>query len=222
MALTAGFVVGALMYPLIHRLMSYYALNGYQYGTAKFSAKLGTAKFYLVYFLTILFYVLIFVLVALFFALLAHLFGAIDLFEFVGDNDNFDSDSVNGVVIGGLGVLAYFVILLTSFLPVAYWRATLRNYRLNNVNVADRVRVVSTVKTLPLWGLMLTNSLLVGASIGLAYPWTRIRILEFFSKNTKIVSQGELNGFVAAEEEAVSALGEEIGDAFDMDMDIGL
>jgi len=221
-ALAAAVAVGVLIYPLVHRLMSYYALNGYRYGTAEFKSNLRTSRFYLAYLVTILLYVAMFVLIGLLAAGLAHLFNAIDIGEIIKHGSDVDTETWNMGALAGLGVLSYILILVASFIPVAYWRATLRNYRLNNTKVGDRVEIKSSVKTLPLWGLMFGNAFLLGSSFGLAYPWTRIRILEFFAKHTKVVTNGSLDGFVAAEEENVSALGEEIGDAFDMDMDLGL
>lgn len=221
-ALIAAIVAGVVIYPVVHRMMSYYALNGHRYGTAKFKAELRTSRFYLAYFGTILLYVAMFVLAGLFVAGLAHLFNAIDIGDIFREGTDVDTDSWNIPVLAGLGVLAYIFILVASFIPVAYWRATLRNYRLNNTQIGDRVALKSTVPTMGLFGLMFGNAFLIGSSFGLAYPWTRIRILEFFAKHTKVVVKGTLDGFVAAEEENVSALGEEFGDAFDMDMDLGL
>jgi len=116
----------------------------------------------------------------------------------------------------------FIVLLFGSLLGFSYFRAALRGYYYNNANLAGKITFNSSVNTWPLFWLTLSNYFILIITAGLAYPWMKIRLARFYANNTTVISQGSLDNFVAAEQEAVSALGEEIGEAFDMDVDIAI
>lgn len=68
----------------------------------------------------------------------------------------------------------------------------------------------------------MSNLLVLIATLGLAYPWVSVRLAKYYAENTMFFFKISLDDFVAGEEETLSALGEEIGEAFDMDMDIAI
>jgi uncharacterized membrane protein YjgN (DUF898 family) len=57
-------------------------------------------------------------------------------------------------------------------------------------------------------------------SLGLLIPWASIRMARYKLDNLKLLAADELDGFIAAEEEKVGAVGEEISDFFDFDVGI--
>ncbi|HEB91885.1 MAG TPA: DUF898 domain-containing protein [Gammaproteobacteria bacterium] len=69
-------------------------------------------------------------------------------------------------------------------------------------------------------GLQIGNLLGVVLSLGLLIPWAKIRTARYRAQHTHFLAAGDLDRFVAAEEKKRSALGEEIGSAFDMDIAI--
>ena len=75
---------------------------------------------------------------------------------------------------------------------------------------------------LVLTGLVVAVVVLVLLSLGLAYPWARIRLAHYSARSTSAIIQGTLDGYVTRQQVQVSALGEELGDAFDVDVDMGL
>ena len=66
--------------------------------------------------------------------------------------------------------------------------------------------------------LVLTNSLATALTLGLFSPWARIRTLRYRLTCLTLLADEDPEAFVAAEEKQVSALGEEVGDFFDMDI----
>jgi len=66
--------------------------------------------------------------------------------------------------------------------------------------------------------LVLTNSLATAFTLGLFSPWARIRTLRYRLTCLTFLAGEDPDVFVAAEEKQVSALGEEVGDFFDMDI----
>jgi len=77
------------------------------------------------------------------------------------------------------------------------------------------------MRTLPLVGLLLTNLLLLLITFGLATPWTKVRLAQFQAKHSSLYSEKGLHEVVDAELTHQSSLGDEIGEAFDMDVNIG-
>jgi len=65
--------------------------------------------------------------------------------------------------------------------------------------------------------LVLTNSLGVAVTLGLFFPWAKIRTIQYKLQHLTLLAAGSLEGFIADEKEQVSAIGEEVGDFFDMD-----
>ena len=65
--------------------------------------------------------------------------------------------------------------------------------------------------------LVVTNSLGVAFTLGLFQPWAAIRTMRYKLEHMSLSVYGDLKGFIAAEEEHVAALGEEVMDSLDFD-----
>lgn len=63
--------------------------------------------------------------------------------------------------------------------------------------------------------VMLINLLLIMLTLGLYAPAAKVRMTKYLSENIVMKINGNLDDFSAAEQESVSALGEEMGQAFD-------
>ena len=59
-------------------------------------------------------------------------------------------------------------------------------------------------------------------TIGFAYPYTKIRSARYFARHTSITVAGGLESFTENERTKLSAMGEEMADAFDVEFDIGI
>lgn len=64
----------------------------------------------------------------------------------------------------------------------------------------------------------LSNWVLVAITLGLATPWAKVRLANYRAECLSLLPHGSIDQFVAAEEQSVNSLGEEIGDAFDVDI----
>jgi len=109
-------------------------------------------------------------------------------------------------------VAAYPVILALS-------NVMLTNLRYNNTTLGVHAlqadyRLGSYAK------LMLTNTLAIVLTLGLFYPWAKVRNARYAAGHISLVADGDLGEFAAAQREQVSALGGEIGDVFDVDLGI--
>jgi len=68
--------------------------------------------------------------------------------------------------------------------------------------------------------IVLTNTLATVLTLGLFHPWALIRTLRYKVRHLTLIAAGSLDGFIAAEQKQVSAIGEEAGDF--LDIDVGL
>ncbi len=114
-----------------------------------------------------------------------------------------------------LGVASYFVI--AQFLSAATLRATIRAASLAADDSAP-YRLGCD------WGLnrilfiYVTNLFAALLSLGLLIPWGQMRAARYQLSHTWIELRGDLSEVVAGQQRDVSALGEEIGDIFDVDI----
>lgn len=82
----------------------------------------------------------------------------------------------------------------------------------------DRHGFSASLKVPAFTMIVLTNTLGIVLTLGLFHPWAKIRALRYKIHNLALIPAGNLDGFVAAEHEKVSALGEEFGDFLDLDL----
>lgn len=125
-----------------------------------------------------------------------------------------------------LALTGWVLPLATPLVMVAFYLALfalfnvmMTNLRFNNTTLGEHaLRADYGVGSYAM--LMLTNTLAVVLTMGLFYPWAKVRNARYAAGHIGLVAEGELDAFAAAQREEVSALGGEIGDVFDVDMGI--
>ena len=83
------------------------------------------------------------------------------------------------------------------------------NITIDDTTVHNDINVVAWTK------IVVTNSILMLVTLGLYYPWARVRLTDYMLTATW-VSSPDLTAFVARHGDDENALGEEIGEAFDL------
>ncbi|MCW8917348.1 MAG: YjgN family protein [Gammaproteobacteria bacterium] len=114
-------------------------------------------------------------------------------------------------------IIGVFLALPLYLLAFAYFSANMGNLVYNGSQLLNH-GFESTLRTRPLAMIYLTNWLLLLLTLGLALPWAKVRLARYRAEHLVVLVDGSLDTFVAAEERQVSALGEEIGEAFDFDI----
>ncbi len=216
----AGILVVYLCWPWIHCLLSNYSIDNTRYGTASFDTDLTTRRFYRIYIGGIA--VTFMLSVAL--GLIGTAIHAVSNYmETVGhfDLESLSDEAQSQLLIAAL-VVMYIILIAVGNYAGAYVTSRLRNYQYNRTLLDRRFQLSSTLRTRPLWWLTFSNLLMIVFTLGLAYPWAAVRKARFFADHTSVISQYSADRFVADQEQAVSAYGEEFGDAFDMDIAAGM
>ncbi|MBY0401117.1 DUF898 domain-containing protein [Myxococcota bacterium] len=116
----------------------------------------------------------------------------------------------------GYGVAAGAVFVLGGLLLSAYFRKSYVNASFGGLELGPH-HVESTLETWPLAGIYLSNLLLIVFTLGLYAPWATVRQLRYQLESMRVVVRGDLDQFVAAAGDGTDAIGEEIGDFFDLD-----
>ena len=131
------------------------------------------------------------------------------------------------IVFVGLAVLAGFVFAPLSALvlavfylyAVAYFSVRSSNLFYNSARLSGHgFHATMAIKTYAL--IVLTNTLATVLTLGFFHPFAKVRAYRYKIEQLALLPCGDLNQFVAAEQEQVAAFGDEMSDF--MDFDFGL
>lgn len=203
-----------------HKKLSTYFLNHYLYGKSRFSGQLSMGYFFKTYILATISALAVISLPLLILYVMEGqtIFDYLSQLEEFGEDD--DLENFPGFVFGMI-MFFYVFFFIVGYFMAAMIGARVRNHVFNQANLDERVQFHSDLPVLKLWWVMFSNVLLIMITLGLARPYTQIRLARLYAKHTTAISTGPLDQFVGEKREEISAFGDEIGDAFDMDMDVG-
>lgn len=112
-------------------------------------------------------------------------------------------------VVGAFGYLALF----------GYFMAGLTNLVMNATLLGMHGFESQLGKRRMVW-IFLSNSLLIMLTLGFFTPWAKVRMAAYRASCTAVEIHGDLDGFIAGEERRASAVGQEVGEAFDVGISI--
>lgn len=193
-----------LLYPWVAREQRTYLVGRHRFGRTGFSFA-GTTRGYYRIFLRAA--ALIAPLVVCYFALIV----GVAL-----------QKSVSGVQLWiGFAALALLPAMLAAVAGRFYYYTTMFNYVWNHTQVG-RHGFVAKLRAGPMAWMQLGNACAVLCSLGLLYPWAKIRELRFILGNLQVVPRGGWEEFVAGAEADEPALGDAASDFFDFGIGLGL
>ena len=117
------------------------------------------------------------------------------------------------MILGGPVFLAIYLFMFS------YFAAALGNLYFNSTMLATH-GFASQLETKSIAWLYFSNTLAIALTIGLFIPWAQVRMARYRAHCTHIHVQGTLDEFIAAEQKHVSALGEQVGEVFDMGVSV--
>jgi uncharacterized membrane protein YjgN (DUF898 family) len=121
----------------------------------------------------------------------------------------------SGTAIGAL-IAAYLVTVCAMMLITAWFNSNMLNASIGGVQIGPQ-RVYSRLSTWSMWGILVTNLLGMIVTLGLFYPWAKVRMMRYQMAHTGIIADGDLSQFASDGQQYVSAVGEEAADFFDID-----
>lgn len=117
---------------------------------------------------------------------------------------------------------SYAGMIFASIFIVAYSMSRHREYIYANTSLGDGVSFSSTLKALPFAWLLLSNFLLIIFTFGLAYPWAKVRSARMILENTLVKADNGFDSYISQEQKTTSSVGEQIGEAFDVGVGVGI
>jgi uncharacterized membrane protein YjgN (DUF898 family) len=111
---------------------------------------------------------------------------------------------------------AYVVAGPLLLLAMAWFQARLTVVSIGGMSLGPH-KLYARLKTWPLFWILLTNLLGMICTLGLFYPWAKVRTLRYQLSNMGVIASGNLDQFVADSNIRASAVGEGMHDVFDID-----
>lgn len=115
----------------------------------------------------------------------------------------------------------FLPLLMAPFYYLAYVYITVKvtNYTLSNTTLGPH-KLHSRMDTLAYFAIWLTNTLAIILTLGLAIPWAMIRTAHYRAECTRVMVQGDLDQFMQQQQAQQSAMGEELGEVFDLELGV--
>ncbi len=107
-------------------------------------------------------------------------------------------------------------LFLAWFAALAYYQKELLNASFDGLELGPH-RLESHLAFAPLFGIYVSNFLAIVLTLGLYSPWAKVRQTKYQLESLRVAARGDLDGFAAGAGDGTDAIGEEIGDFFDLD-----
>ena len=219
----AFLALALLIYAYMRKRNVSYMINGSRYGQGEFMTTVETKKFAIILAkvigLSLLVFVGIFVLIGSVLYLTVGMEGLAAMKEMQGDPEAMQQ--VMGDKMVGIIGLMYLLFIIGSMLVMAYSMTRQRTYTYANTTLDEKITFKSTLKAKPLAFVMITNLFAIIFSLGLALPWAKVRIARLMLENTQVSTGEGVDAYITQKEKESSSLGDQIGDAFDVDVGLG-
>ena len=223
-AVIAFIVLAFFLFAFLKKRITSYRISGARYGQGEFSTSVETKKFAMILLKTVGISILAMIALMIIVAVIAGLTGITS--EILQLKDSLqDPEAIQMALTGSLGLLiglVYLGFIFISLLIVAYLYTRQRTYIYANSNLDKKITFASTLKARPFAWVMSTNFIIVIVTLGLGTPWAAVRMARLILENTKVNTGAGFDEYVTQKQEEQSSLGEQIGDAFDVDVGIGL
>lgn len=193
-----------LLFPFWQKHYYSFIGNRVSFGKSDFSMNLRTSSFYIMYLMIAGFFLLLSIGMVFTVAMLL----PPDASDLDNAQDVSQLSAVTSVFLYGIP-LAY----LTTF---AFLKTRLTNLLYSNIGL-EGVDFESTLKLGRMLWLYLTNTIAIVCTLGLAYPWAKIRLARYRAENMHMLTSGDIN-VVADESRDVNASGEAITELFDFEI----
>lgn len=197
-----------LFFPWWEYLVNRFQLVNSRYGRLEFSFSAGPKDYYKIYITVMIVFTIVGILIAAIIAVIAAGTMAVD-----GSTEPKETLAK---------ILPYAGYSMFIFIPIYLWvfafiNARKTNLVLNSISIGSH-GLNSELKVGYMMYLYFTNTLAITLSLGLLVPWAKVRTARYRASRTQFLANGDLNTIVAGEHKAQSALGEEMGEMFDLDI----
>jgi uncharacterized membrane protein YjgN (DUF898 family) len=201
--LLAGVVtLGGLM-PLAHRARDYYFINNHSFGGKRFATEFSGWSIYKIYLIA---------LAILLLAILLAAAGSGAYNAFIAAQNGARPNRFIGITIAALTFGISWVAVLS------YVRTRVLNLAVSHTMLDNRHALTLVLSARRMIWIGVSNFVLVLATIGLFYPWARVRVARYMADHMSLLAASDLDEFTSETFATQSAIGEEIAGFFDYDI----
>lgn len=190
--------------PLVHRARDYFFINHHTFGGKKFHTQFSGWAIYKIYLLVL----------AAWFAVLAAAGGFAFAVLIPAGFLNTQTPPKDPATIGVL-VAIYFIVLFVFLSLQIVLHALTTNLALSNTLLDGRHALRSNLGPFRMAWIGITNAVLVLLTIGIFYPWARVRLYRYEISRFSVLAASNLDEFTSEAIATQGAIGEEIANFFD-------
>jgi uncharacterized membrane protein YjgN (DUF898 family) len=217
-------VLALLLFAYIKMRNSHYSVNNSRYGQGQFSTRVETEAFAKIILKTIGIAILsstVFMLILA--AIISATVGVSSALAVLQGMSN--PEQMNSALGSALLVMifpVYIGLIAIGLFVHAYSYTRQRTYLLENSSLDRHITFASTLTARSFGWVLMSNFLLIIVTVGLATPWASVRLARVVIENTHLHSEAGFDQYFTEKQAEQSSLGEQIGDAFDVDMGVGI
>ena len=201
----AGFASFFLLMPAARRARDYFWVNHHTFGGRPFRTEFSNKRIYAIFLLGFALFIAIGILTGVAFAL-AMKYWPIDV-QHHGKFNPFPP-----------AVIAMWVVAYVGFLFVIPAIETMIvNLALKNTKLDERHQIKSRMNPIVVAWITVTNAILTLLTVGIFYPWARVRLTRYETRKLSISVDGDIEAYTTEAFATQSAVGEEIGSVFAFD-----
>jgi uncharacterized membrane protein YjgN (DUF898 family) len=202
----AGFATLFLLIPAARRARDYFWVNHHTFGGRRFRTEFSYKRIYAIYLLAFVLFIGVFALTG----------GAIALLvKFWPHGFDFARGKANPFPPGMIAVWAFAYIAILMIVPVI--ETMIVNLTLRKTKLDERHQLKSRMNPIVVAWIMVTNAILTLLTIGVYYPWARVRLTRYETRKLSLLVDGDLDAYTTEAFGTQSAVGEEIGSVFAFD-----
>lgn len=196
-----------MLTPLFITRLYQFLVNGSALGRSHFTTQLRARVFYKVYGLAFVIAMVVFAVI--FFGLKA--FANPDFIRSVATTQQ----EAQAIVLL-ITIVVMLLYMFSIYLISAYTTVATLNEVWNKTRIQDN-HFLSELRVLRYGWILLSNAFFILITLGLYTPWAKVRMMRYRVENLSIQAADDLNNFIDQRRDEMSALGEEMGDALDLE-----
>lgn len=201
----AGVFSIGLLLPIAAKAQHAYLVNNARFGGRPLSAQFNTGDFYKIYMIGLL------IMIAL----------VIQLgFAFAGMAAAGTEGAAPSAGSIGTLVVSYLLTLFGFLFIGVYIQTMVTNLVFNSAELDEAHGFRSEMSPWQMLWITVSNTLAIAFTLGLMYPWAQVRQVKYRASKTAFLAASDLSEFVSTLEDEDSAIGEEIGEIFDIEIGI--
>lgn len=120
-----------------------------------------------------------------------------------------------------IAFVGFLLTIVTFGIYYFWWYPQMYNYYIQHLKIGEG-RFNTEIQPGELFGLVVTNLLITVFTLGLGFAWVQVRTVRFFVDRVSLAGDFDLDNVVQKVQEEVSATGEALADAFDVDIGLGI